>query len=283
MLEQYVIVVRGAGDLGSSVGVCLHSVGFLVVMTETERPLAVRRSVSFSDAVYDGEASVEGVSAVRAGTISEIQDVLDGDDVALIVDPVARIAPNLKPLAFIDAIMAKRNLGTHPNDAPIVIALGPGFTAGRDVHAVIETQRGHNLGRIIWEGLAQPDTGIPGPVLGHAADRVLRAPADGIIHWNNQIGDLVHEGQLLGSVGTQAVVAAFDGALRGAIRDGLQVSAGTKIGDVDPRNDTVACFTISDRARAIAGSTLQALLILMRRLDSNGLKMHIRGNQTTMV
>jgi len=270
MLEQYIVVVRGAGDLGSSVGVCLHSVGFLVVMTETDRPLAVRRSVSFSDAVYDGETSVEGVRAVRAGTLSEIQDVLDGDDIALVVDPDARIAPNLKPLAIIDAIMAKRNLGTHLNDAPIVIALGPGFTAGRDVHAVIETQRSHDLGRIIWEGPAQPDTGIPAPVLGHAADRVLRAPAGGIIHWNNQIGDLVQEDQVLGHVGDQPVLAPFVGALRGAIRDGLQVSAGTKIGDVDPRNDAVACFTISDKARAIAGSTLQALLILTRRLDESG-------------
>ena len=186
--------------------------------------------------------------------------------IAVIIDPGADAVADLSPLVLVDAIIAKRNLGTHLDDAPAVIALGPGFCAGRDAHAVIETQRGHNLSRIIWEGIAEPDTGIPGAVQGHASDRVLRAPVDGEVHWNAHIGDLVKTGDVLGHVSGHPVLAPFDGALRGAIREGLTVSAYLKIGDVDPRGNIAACFTMSDKARAIAGSTLQAALMLMRRL-----------------
>jgi xanthine dehydrogenase accessory factor len=228
--------------------------------------LAVRRAVSFSDAVYDGKAEVEGVQAIHASTRSQIDAALEETTIALIVDPRADIVTELSPLVLVDAIMAKRNLGTQRSDAPAVIALGPGFLAGRDAHAVIETQRGHNLGRIIWEGEAEPDTCIPGAVLGHTSDRVLRAPADGEARWRAHIGDLVEEGEILGHVAGQPVLAPFAGALRGAIREGLSVPAGLKIGDVDPRGDASACFTISDKARAIAGSTLQAALMLMRTL-----------------
>lgn len=265
MLEPHLVIVRGAGDLGSAVGACLHSVGFRVIITETEQPMAVRRAVSFSDAVYDGQAQVEGIVAMRADAPEDSGPILDRDAIAVIVDAGAGSVGQLKPLAVVDAIMAKRNLGVPMSPGAMLIALGPGFVAGRDAHAVIETQRGHALGRIIWEGAAAPDTGIPGSILGHAADRVLRAPADGVIEWRACIGDLVRAGEWIGHVNAQPIAAPFDGALRGAIRSHLHVTAGTKIGDVDPRGDSAACFTISDKARAIAGATLQALLILMRR------------------
>jgi len=270
MQESQMALVRGAGDLGSSVAVCLHTVGFQVIMTETEQPLAVRRAVSFSDAVYDGKAVVEGTRATLAISPSRIAEILNNDAIAVIVDPTGDIAAELKPLVLVDAILAKHNLGTRRGDAPIVIALGPGFIAGEDADAVIETQRGHNLSRIIWQGAATPDTGIPGPVLGHAGDRVLRAPAAGEMRWQARIGDIVWQNDVLGHVDDRPILTPFDGALRGAIRDRLRVASGMKIGDVDPRGDRSACFTISDKARAIAGSTLQAVLILMRSLEQRG-------------
>lgn len=235
-------------------------------MTEISQPLAIRRTVCFSEAIYEGQTSVEGIIARRADSVEAIHAILNHNEIAVLVDPEAKILTQIAPLAVIDAIMAKKNLGTHLTDAPIVIALGPGFVAGRDAHAVIETNRGHNLGRIIWEGTAQPDTGIPAPVHGHASERVLRAPADGIIRWHNAIGDLVQAGQCLGEVAGCPIAAPFAGVLRGAIRDGIPVTAGLKIGDVDPRPERSMCFTISDKARAVAGGTLQALLMLMRRL-----------------
>ncbi len=261
------VVIRGAGEMASAIAVCLHSVGCRVVLTETERPLAIRRAVSFSDAVYDdaGRASVEGVTARRAADPAGVAAILDAGDIALLIDPAGACLAALRPAAVIDAILAKRNLGTRSTDAPIVIALGPGFWAGRDCHAVIETQRGHDLGRILWEGPAQANTGAPAPILGHAADRVLRAPAAGAIVWTTRIGDLVSAGQVLGAVSGQPILAPFAGVLRGAIRPGIPVEAGLKIGDVDPRGEGRAAFTISDKARAIAGGTLQALLILLRR------------------
>lgn len=267
MIPPELVIVRGAGDLGSAVAWCLHTVGFRVVITETSMPMAVRRTVAFCDAVYDGTAQVEGVTARRVRDVQEVDAVHQADEIALLVDPDLTTVLRLTPLAVIDAIMAKANVGTRLDMAPIVIGLGPGFTAGRDVHAVIETNRGHYLGRIIWEGSAQPDTGVPAPVAGHAEDRVLRAPAAGRVHWECGIGSIVRAGQVLGHVAGCPVLAPFDGVLRGAIREGTEVPAGIKIGDVDPRLDVQACWTISDKARAIATSTLHALLILARRLE----------------
>lgn len=269
MIPPELVIVRGAGDLGSAVAWCLHTVGFRVVITETSAPMAVRRTVAFCDAVYDGTAQVEGVTARRVRDVTEVDAVHQADEIALMVDPDLTTALRLAPLAVVDAIMAKANVGTRLDMAPIVIGLGPGFIAGRDVHAVIETNRGHYLGRIIWEGSAQPDTGVPAPVEGHAEDRVLRAPAAGQVRWAHSIGigSIVRAGQVLGEVAGQPVLAPFDGVLRGAIREGTEVPAGIKIGDVDPRLDVQACYTISDKARAIATSTLHALLILARRLE----------------
>ena len=266
MLGSHRVVIRGAGELASGVGVCLHSVGFQVVMTEISQPLAVRRGVSFAEAVYDGTARVEGISARRVESGEQAIRLIGRRELAVVVDPLASLVAELRPTALIDAIMAKRNVATRVSDSPIVIGLGPGFVAGRDAHAVIETHRGHELGRIIWEGTAQPDSGQPTIVMGQGAERVLRAPAGGIIHWQAKIGDLVQAGHILGDVGEEPILAPFAGALRGAIREGREVTAGMKIGDIDPRNDSAACFTISDKARAIGGATLQALLILMQRL-----------------
>lgn len=267
MIPPELVIVRGAGDLGSAVAWCLHTVGFRVVITEAPVPMAVRRTVAFCDAVYDGRAQVEGVTARLASSVEDVDAILAAGDIALMVDPDLSQALRLAPLAVIDAIMAKANVGTRMDMAPIVIGLGPGFAAGRDVHAVIETNRGHYLARIIWEGSAQPDTGVPAPVEGHAEDRVLRAPAAGRVHWECDICSIVRVGQVLGEVAGRPVLAPFDGVLRGAIREGTEVPAGIKIGDVDPRLDVQACYTISDKARAIATSTLHALLILARRLE----------------
>ncbi|MGQ9667277.1 MAG: selenium-dependent molybdenum cofactor biosynthesis protein YqeB [Anaerolineae bacterium] len=269
MIPPELVIVRGAGELGSAVAWCLHTVGFRVLITEAPEPMAVRRTVAFCDAVYDGRAQVEGVTARLVKDIADVDAVYAAGDIALLVDPDLSQALTLAPLAVVDAIMAKTNVGTRMDMAPIVIGLGPGLVAGRDVHAVIETNRGHYLGHIIWEGSAQPDTGVPAPVEGHAEDRVLRAPAAGRVHWDCAICSVVRAGQVLGEVAGQPILAPFDGVLRGAIREGTVVSAGLKIGDVDPRLDVQACFTISDKARALACSTLHALLILARRLEEN--------------
>lgn len=267
MIPPELVIVRGAGDLGSAVAWCFHTVGFRVLITEAPEPMAVRRAAAFCDAVYDGSAQVEGVRARLVKDVKGVEAVHAAGDIALLVDPDLSQALTLAPLAVVDAVMAKANVGTRLDMAPIVIGLGPGFTAGRDVHAVIETNRGHYLGRIIWEGSAQPDTGVPAPVEGHAEDRVLRAPVAGRVHWDCAICSIVRAGQVLGDVAGQPILAPFDGVLRGAIREGTAVSAGLKIGDVDPRLDMQACFTISDKARTVACSTLHALLILARRLD----------------
>lgn len=267
MIRPEHIVVRGAGDLGSAVAWALHCVGFRVTITEIACPLCVRRAVAFSDAIYDGTAQVEGVTGQHVERAEDIPAAHAQGCIALLIDPDASTALSTHPYGVIDAIMAKRNTGTHHDMAPLVIALGPGFRAGTDVDAVIETNRGHNLARIIWEGAAEPDTGSPAPVAGHARDRVLRAPAAGIIQWEHHIGDIVRAGEVLGHVAGIPLPAPFDGVLRGAIRGGLEVAEGLKIGDVDPRLNAESCFTISDKARAIAGSTLQALLMLARRLE----------------
>ena len=231
-----------------------------IVMMETAMPLAVRREVAFCEAVYDGTQTVEGVEAQKTETVEEVAHVWGLGKIALIVDPRWQAIPHVRPDVLIDAILAKQNLGTRKEDASLVIGLGPGFVAGEDVHFVIETQRGHNLGRVITAGSAEPDTGIPEPVDGIAADRVLRAPAEGEFRSPGRIGDYVVKGAPVGRIGDAEVIARIGGVLRGLIRPGTWVTAGLKIGDIDPRGEVTACFTISDKARAIAGSVLEAVL-----------------------
>lgn len=266
---EHLVVVKGAGDLATGVAYRLVRSGFPVVMTELAQPRVVRRTVAFAQAVFDGIATVEGVTARRVAIAQAIGVAWEGD-VAIIVDPQAEVVPALRPGVVVDAIMAKRNTGTRRTDAPVVVALGPGFSAGLDVHAIVETNRGHRLGRVILDGEAEPDTGIPAPVNGHAADRVLRAPRDGVFAAAAGIGDRVAAGDVLGHVGGEPVLAPFDGCLRGLIHDGVTVHAAMKIGDVDPRATREHCFTISDKALSIGGGALEAVLYLLGQTSMIG-------------
>lgn len=228
-----------------------------MVVLELPRPLTVRRTVALSTAVTEGEAVVQGMKGVRAGSPDEAVATARTGAVAVLVEPEL---PPVGADVVVDARMAKRNLGTAIDDADLVIGLGPGFTAGDDCHAVVETMRGHDLGRVIWAGSAAADTGTPGPVGGRSAERVLRAPAAGTVAWEAAIGDRVAEGRRLATVAGAPVTAPFDGVLRGAIASGAEVRAGLKIGDVDPRPDPAACHRISDKALAVGGGVLEAVL-----------------------
>lgn len=261
MLEQ-LIWIRGAGDLASGVAHRLYQCGFVPVMTELPLPLVVRRTVSFAEAVFDGKVVVEGVPATLAGGVEDIQRLRREGVIPVVIDPTGESIQSLKPTILVDAIIAKRNAGTAISDAPVVIALGPGFWAGRDAHAVIETKRGHYLGRVILKGPALPDTGVPGPVNGFTHERLLRSPAEGVFSVCRQIGDKVAVGDMIGSVGECSVKAGLDGILRGLIRDGSRVKKGLKIGDIDPRDRPDYCYSISDKARAVAGGVLEAMLHL---------------------
>jgi xanthine dehydrogenase accessory factor len=258
-------VIRGAGDLATGVAVRLIRSGFPVVCLETAVPTVIRRSVSFAQAVFDGETTVEGIRAVRAENVETTYAILERGDVPVLVDPEARGVDVLKPAVLIDAILAKKNLGTHRGMAPITIALGPGFVAGEDVDAVIETNRGHTLGRVILDGAAEANTGVPGTIGGESERRVVRAPAEGVFRTTAAIGDLVKKGDILGTVGDTPVGSPLSGLVRGLLTDGISVSPRFKIGDVDPRGASVDWKTISDKANAIAGGVLEAMLRLSNR------------------
>jgi len=237
--------------------------GFRVCMTEIPAPLAVRREVAFCEAVFEGRKEVEGLVARRVADTKEILEAWEEGMIPLRVDPECKIREVLKPQVLVDAIMAKRNVGTHRGDAPLVIGLGPGFRAGADVHLVVETNRGHNLGRLIEDGEAQPDTGVPGDIGGYTRERVLRAPGSGRLLGSKKIGDPVKKGEEVARVEGVVVEAGVDGVLRGILRDGLSVHQGMKVGDVDPRGVRAHCFSISDKARAIGGGVLEAILMGM--------------------
>lgn len=254
------VVVRGGGDLASGVIYRLVRAGFPVIVLELETPLLVRRTVAYGDAVFSSVRTVDGVTARLTAGSDEALAVLSAGDVPVLIDPAGASLAVLQPAVLVDARMEKRNLGTTLNDAPLVIALGPGFTAGVDCHAVIETNRGHNLGRVYWQGMAEPDTGEPGAMAGHTHSRVLRAPADGYVIAHAEIGDSIHKGQIIAEVAGQPVIAAFDGVLRGLIHPRVPVHAGMKIGDLDPRAVREHCFTISDKSLAVGGGALQAVM-----------------------
>ncbi len=256
------VLVKGAGDLATGVAHRLHRSGFLVLMTEIARPTVIRRPVAFAEAVFDGFHEVEGITARLATGLPEARAILDGGEIPVLIDPRAEAAIQLEPAAVVDAIIAKRNISTRITDAPLVIGLGPGFTAGVDVHAVVETNRGHDLGRVILRGAAEPDTGTPGLIAGYGKERLIKAPADGVFEAVAAIGSLVEADETLGAVGGCPVAAPISGVLRGLIRDGVTVRQGQKIGDVDPRGRVEYCYTISDKARAVAGGVLEAVLML---------------------
>jgi xanthine dehydrogenase accessory factor len=256
-------LVKGAGDLATGVAVRLSHSGFAVVMTELARPTVIRRTVSFAEAVYAGRTCVEDVEAARADDVDYARGLLAQGVVPIIIDPDAAVRLDLRPLLLVDAVIAKRNTGTGIGDAPAVVALGPGFEAGRDAHAVIETSRGHRLGRVMTSGSAAPDTGIPGEIGGYTTERLLRAPAAGVFRGVRQIGDIVTAGEVVAYVGDEPVRAQIGGVLRGLLYPGLEVTAGLKIGDVDPRAERRHCYEVSDKALAIAGGVIEAACMLL--------------------
>jgi xanthine dehydrogenase accessory factor len=260
-LKDRVIIIKGAGEQATGIACRLYRANFRrILMLETPSPLAVRRQVSFCEAVHDSSMAVEGIEAVRISDDLERHATWAAGKIAVRVDPHGESLSRCKPDLFIDATLAKRNLGTSITDAPLVIALGPGFTAGTDCHVVIETNRGHNLGRLIYTGMAAVNTGIPGDIASYTKERVLRAPADGVFTTEKQIGDRIRTGEVIGMVGTAEVPSQLDGILRGLIRPGSAVRKGLKIGDVDPRGEADYCNTISEKARALGGAVLEAIL-----------------------
>ena len=259
-LTDLTILIRGAGEMASGVAWRLFQAHFKVVLTEIPHPMAVRRQVSFCEAVYDGTKDVEGVEAVLISSFNQMEDTWRTNRIPLIIDPNLKQALTLKPDILVDAILAKKNLGTRIDQAPLVIGLGPGFSIGQDAHLVIETNRGHNLGRVLTEGTAEPDTGIPGNIGGYTSERVLRAPTEGIFQTRKKITDPVERGETVAEVNGLPVKSQIKGILRGLIRHKTPVTSGLKVGDVDPRGDVDYCFTISEKARAIAGGVLEGIL-----------------------
>jgi xanthine dehydrogenase accessory factor len=260
-LKEMVIVIKGAGEMASGVAWRLYMANFKkILMLETAHPMAVRREVSFCEALLDGSQTVEGVKAITANTVEDIHAAWVQGNIAVAADPQWHLLKKIQPPVVVDAILAKRNLGTRIKDAGLVIGLGPGFNAGHDVHMVIETNRGHDLGRIITAGFAEPNTGVPGSIAGITGERVLRSPAEGLFQTGRSIGDLVSANEVIGAVAGHKVSSKIDGVLRGLIRPETLVTKGLKIGDVDPRGQRQHCDTISEKARAIAGSVLEAVL-----------------------
>lgn len=253
-------IVRGGGDLGTGVIYRLWRAHFKVLVLEIERPLVVRINVSAANAVFCGETEIEGMRIKRIGSIAEFNR--ESDDIEIIVSPGAELIEKLKPQVLVDAIMAKRNTGTTKNMAEIVIGIGPGFTAPEDVHAVVETKRGHYLGRTIYRGAAIANTGIPGIIRGYGIERLLRSPAEGYVTPICAIGDTVVKGDIIAYVNNIPVSAQIDGVLRGIIHPSVLVSRGTKIGDIDPSGEREHCRTITDKALAIGGGVLEAIAYL---------------------
>ena len=256
--DRKLIVVRGAGDLATGTILRLHNAGYKVVALEVENPTVIRRTVSFAQAIYDGTMTVEGVTAEK-GCLDSIPDILSRDRIPVLIDPDMSILDRYHPAVLVDAIIAKRNLGTYRSMAPFTIALGPGFIAGQDVDAVVETKRGHSLGRIIYSGSAIANTGIPGMIAGYAAERVIHSPIAGVFNGHRSIGDIVSKGDIIADVSGTPVVASIDGMLRGLLSSGLYVPEGFKIADIDPRGADADYLTVSDKARAIAGGVLEAV------------------------
>ena len=254
------VLIRGAGDLASGIALRLHHARLQVVMTDLPRPTAIRRTVCFSQAILFGTMTVEDVTAERAETPEQALEILKTGRIPVLADPEARCIAALHPDAVVDAILAKRNLGTRITDTPCVVGVGPGFTAGVDCHAAVETMRGHTLGRVITDGSPLPNTNIPGLIGGFAGERVLRAPADGIFRQRLEIGATVRQNEIAGYVGDEPMLCQIGGVLRGLLADGTPVHKGMKAGDVDPRGDISYCHLVSDKALATGGGVLEAIL-----------------------
>ncbi len=268
-MHNALIVVRGGGDLATGVIQKFYRSGFKLLVLETDKPTAIRRSVALCEAVYNGYVGVEDMRCRLIAGLDELETCHKSGVIPMLVDPGADSIARLRPDGVVDAVLAKRNLGTHRGMAPVTIGLGPGFYAGKDVHAVIETMRGHSLGRLILAGEALPDTGIPGEISGKSAQRVLHAPCAGTIKHIRQIGDVAQAGEALFTIDGSPVVSPFKGLLRGLIREGFFVLQGMKVADVDPRLD-VDWRTISDKARCLGGAALEAYLYLKNIQETRG-------------
>lgn len=254
------ILIRGGGDLATGVAARLYRSGFGVIITEVAKPKAVRRLVSLAEAVFDGSVQIEDLHCKLVDDPSQALEVSGEGSIPLLVDPDGSTRFKLRPTALVDARMLKSEPELGVDAAPLVVGLGPGFRAGENCHAVVETNRGHYLGRVIWEGIAEEDTGVPEPIAGYDADRVLRAPASGNVKSQIELGSLVSKEETIAEVGGVHLVAPFDGALRGLIHETVEVKKGEKIGDLDPRSEPGYCFQISDKALAVGGGVLEALL-----------------------
>lgn len=255
--------IRGAGDLATGIAVRLFRSGFRPVMSEIKNPTTVRRTVAFSPAIYEKSTVVEDIKGQFCENLIQAEKLIFQNIIPVMDDEKGKIMHTYKPNIIVDAIMAKKNLNTNINDAQIVIAVGPGFTVGKDCHAVIETKRGHNLGRVLWQGTASKNTGIPGEISGESVNRIIRATNDGKFKSVSKIGDLVKKGDIVGYSGDCPMYAKIDGVVRGLLQDGVNVFAGMKSGDIDPRGNIENCYTISDKASAIGGGVLEAILSLL--------------------
>jgi len=264
-LNNILIVIRGGGDLATGVAVRIFRAGFSVMILEVDHPTVIRLPVSFARAVYEGKAIVEEIEAVLIPSWGKAKDTIKQGKIPILVDPEGSCIKKLSPTILVDAILAKRNLGTRINQAPLVIGLGPGFTAGEDVDVVIETMRGHNLGRVYCQGQAAPDTGVPGEVGGESKRRLLRAPAEGKITPLHSIGDIVEAGEAIAEVEGVPLKAEISGVLRGLIYPQSWVTKGMKVGDIDPRGIGEYCFTVSDKAHSIGGAVLEAICADMNK------------------
>lgn len=254
------VIIRGAGDLATGVAHRLWNSGFSVVMLELPNPLVVRRTVSFASAVYENSITVENVTAKLCPQTDQVDHYINQNTIPVIVDPAGSILKKEKPHILIDAIMAKNNLLTDIKQAELVIGLGPGFNAGQDVHAVVETERGHNLGKVIYSGKAAADTGKPGVIGGYSSERLLRAPHSGCFEPKKDIGDIVIAGDTVALVGSTEIKTVIKGMVRGMLHANIKVESGTKVGDIDPRGNKVDFRAISDKARAVGGGVLEAIL-----------------------
>lgn len=265
--KNELIIIRGGGDLASGIAVRLSNAGFKVIILETLHPLAIRLPVSFASAVYYGSCNIENIEGVLAETYDEADEIINSKKIAVLIDPLGRAIEYYNSFVLIDAIMAKRNLGTRKEQAPLVIGVGPGFQAGIDVDAVIETKRGHYLGRVIYQGRALPDTGIPGEIAGESEKRLLRAPAGGIFLPEHQIGDLVQTDDIIATVNGIPLRAQLSGVIRGLIYPNTQVTEGMKVGDIDSRGIKDYCFTVSDKALSVGGGALEAICSYLNKTN----------------
>jgi len=264
-VNNILVIIRGGGDLATGVAVRLFRAGFSVIILEIDSPTVIRLPVSFARAVYEGEAIIEGIEAVLISSWEEAEKITKLNKVPVLIDPKGSCIKKLSPTVLVDAILAKRNLGTRKDQAPLVIGLGPGFIADEDVNAVVETKRGHNLGRVYYQRQAAPDTGVPGEVGGESKRRLLRAPAEGKIIPLYKIGDLVRTGEVIAEVEGVPLKAEISGVLRGLIYPKSWVTKGIKVGDIDPRGIREYCFTVSDKARSLGGAVLEAICAYLNK------------------